>query len=255
MSPFDLSGRVALVVGGTSGLGRAIALGLARAGADVVATSRTAEAVESLTAEIAACGRRTFAQTVTATSREELEALRLRIRARLGPVGILVNAAGKTLKKPTVEIEDEEWEDLLSLNLGGTLKACGIFYPDLVEKRGSVINIASLSSTLAFHQVAAYTSSKAAVMALTRSLACEWAKDGVRVNALVPGVFPTELNSKLLMGTPRGEEILMRTPMGRFGRPEEVAGAAVFLASDAASFVTGHGLAVDGGYLASGVNS
>ena len=251
----DLTGKVAVVIGGTSGLGRAIALGFADAGADVIATSRSFESIVPVAEAISALGRRTLVQAVDATKREEILKLRERIRGEFGDISILVNSAGRTIKKPSAELSDQEWDSLLDTNLGGVLKACQVFYSDLKTTGGNIINVASLASFVAFHQVAAYTASKSAVMGLTRSLACEWAKDGIRVNALVPGVFPTELNQKLLDGTPRGTEILMRTPMGRFGRIDEIVGAAVFLASDAASFVTGHGLAVDGGYLASGVNS
>ncbi len=251
----DLTGKVALVVGGTSGLGRAIAIGLAEAGADVIATGRTLENVETVAESIRQLERRTLVHPVDATSREQLSDLKKHINEEIGSVSILVNAAGRTLKKPSVELGDEEWDALFATNLDSVLRTCQIFHPDLEATRGNIINIASLGSSLAFHQVAAYSATKSAVMSLTQSFACEWAKSGIRVNAIVPGVFPTELNAKIIDGTQRGAEILMRTPMGRFGKPEEIVGAAVFLASDAASFVTGHALAVDGGYLASGVNS
>ncbi len=153
------------------------------------------------------------------------------------------------------DISEHVWHDVMDTNLTGMLRACQSFYEPLRKSgRGRIINIASLGSFLAFHEVAAYAAAKTAVLSLTRSLGCEWAKDGICVNAIVPGVFPTELNRALIMGTPRGDEMLMRTPMGRFGKPEELVGVAVLLASDAASFITGQAIAVDGGYLASGVN-
>jgi NAD(P)-dependent dehydrogenase (short-subunit alcohol dehydrogenase family) len=172
-----------------------------------------------------------------------------------GAVHILVNCAGVTARLPTLDCPEELWQQIFDTNLTGTLRACQIFGARMLEQgNGSIINIASLSSFVAFHEVAAYGASKAGVAALTRSLAIEFAHRGVRVNAIAPGIFPTALNGDLLSGTPRGDEEILRTPMARFGIPEEVAGAAVFLASRASSFVTGEILVVDGGYLASGVN-
>lgn len=252
----DLEGKVAVAVGATSGLGRAIAIGLAEAGADVIPTGRHAGEVADACADVQVLGRRTLHCPCNVRDRASLEALSEQVLGEFGRVDILLNAAGVTLKRPTAEIPGEEWDALMDVNLAGTLRACQVFFPALrAGAGGSIVNIASLSSFLAFHQVAAYSASKAAVLSLTRSLGCEWAGEGVRVNALVPGVFPTQLNAKLLDGTPRGAEILQRTPMGRYGRPSEVVGAAVFLASDAASFITGQTIAIDGGYLASGVNS
>ncbi len=237
-SLFDLSGRVAVVVGGTSGIGKAIAEGLAAHGAVTVAAGRTSAS-----------------HPVDVHDRDSIDTLRDRVLAEHGRVDILVNAAGVTLKKPTLEMHEPEWHDLFDTNVTGALRACQSFHEPLsASARGRVINIASLGSLLAFHHVAAYCASKSAVLSLTRSLGCEWAADGIRVNAIVPGVFPTELNRKLIEGTARGSEILMRTPMARFGNPEELVGAAVLLASDGASFITGQSIAVDGGYLASGVN-
>jgi NAD(P)-dependent dehydrogenase (short-subunit alcohol dehydrogenase family) len=236
---FDLSGRVAVVVGATSGIGKTLAEGLAEHGADVVAS-----------------GRRALAYAVDVRDRKSVDRLRDAVLARFGRVDILVNAAGITLKKPTAAIGEDEWDSVLDTNVTGVLRTCQSFYEPLkASGRGRVVNIASLGSFLAFHEVAAYAASKAALLSLTKSLACEWARDGISVNAIAPGVFPTELNRALIMGTPRGEEMLMRTPMGRFGKPEELVGAAVLLASDGASFLTGQCIAVDGGYLASGVNA
>jgi len=253
---FELGGRVAVVIGGTSGLGRAIALGLGEHGAYVVASGRNAERVCETGRELNQFGYRTICQTVDVRSRASIDRLRDTVLGEFGQVDILVNAAGLTRRVPTAEVEEDDWNRVLNTNLNGVLRACQSFYPALKSSgRGRIVNIVSLGSFLAFHEVAAYCASKAAVMSLTRSLGCEWARAGICVNAIAPGVFPTELNDELLEGTERGREILMRTPMHRYGRPEELVGAAVLLASDAASFVTGQCIAVDGGYLASGVNS
>ena len=255
-SLFDLSGRVAVVVGATSGLGRAIAIGLAQHGADVVPSGRRKELVESACKEIEATGRRTLVQTADVQDRKSIDALRDAVLAGFDHVDILVNAAGNVIRQPTAGVSEEQWSSVLDTHLNGALRACQSFYEPLkASGRARIINIASLSSFVAFHQVGAYSAAKTAIVSLTRTLACEWAKDGIRVNAIAPGVFPTDLNRSTIMGTPRGQELLMRTPMGRFGQPEELVGAAVLLASDGASFLTGQCIAVDGGYLALGVNS
>ena len=251
----DLSGRVAVVIGATSGLGRAIAIGLADHGADVVPTGRRRDLLAETCAEIEAAGRRTLHQSADVTDRASIDLFRDAVLAEFGRVDILVNAAARTFRKPTAEVTESEWSELVDITLNGVLRGCQSFYEPLkTSGNGRIINIASLGSFLAFHEVSAYCAAKSAVLSLTRSLACEWAKDGIRVNAIAPGVFLTEMNSKLVGETPRGRELLMRTPAGRFGKPEELVGAAVLLASDGASFITGQCLAVDGGYLASGVN-
>ncbi|MBV9611291.1 MAG: SDR family oxidoreductase [Acidobacteriaceae bacterium] len=242
-------------MGGTSGIGRAIALGLAQAGADVVAAGRRQALVEEVANEIEASGRKSLRQTVDAASRASVDALRDALMQHLGRVDILVNSAGQIFRKPTAQISEAEWNGLMDVNLTGTLRSCQSFYEPLVASgRGRVVNIASLNSFVSFFEVAAYAASKSGVLGLTRSLAVEWAPRGVNVNAIAPGVFRTELNSALLDGTDRGRELLTRTPMKRFGKISELVGTAVFLASDAASFITGQCIAVDGGFLASGVN-
>jgi NAD(P)-dependent dehydrogenase (short-subunit alcohol dehydrogenase family) len=253
---FSLRGRAAVVIGGTSGLGRAIALGLAEQGADVVASGRSDEKVWETGREIKEAGSRTIFHAVDVNGRESIDSLRDAVLDAFGRADILVNAAGLTGRVPTAQVSEGAWNSLIDTNLNGVLRACQAFYPALkASGHGRIINVASLGSFLAFYEVAGYCASKAAVLSLTRSLGCEWAADGICVNAIAPGVFPTELNDELLKGTERGREILTRTPMHRFGRPEELVGAAILLASDAASFLTGQCIAVDGGYLASGVNS
>jgi NAD(P)-dependent dehydrogenase (short-subunit alcohol dehydrogenase family) len=253
--PLDLTGRTAVVIGATSGIGRAIALGLADAGADVVPTGRRADLAKEVAREVEARGRRSLVTTADVSDANSLQELGDIVIGAFGKVDILVNAAGRTTRRPTLEVSDAEWDEILDTNLTGMLRACRVFGRHMIERRyGRIVNIGSLTSVVALYEVAAYGASKAGVAALTKSLAVEWAPHGVCVNAILPGVFRTALNEGLLDGTDRGRELLIRTPMRRFGQPEEVAGAAVFLASEAASFVTGHLLAVDGGFLASGVN-
>ena len=251
----DLADKTAVVIGGTSGIGLALVRGLAQAGANVVPTGRREEQVRAAAAEVVALGRRSLALTCDVTDNSSIERLFQSVCAEFSSVQILVNCAGRTKRMPTLDFPDAEWNAIMDTNLNGTLRACRIFGRHMIEKSyGRIINICSLTSFVGFFEVAAYGASKAAVASLTKSLAIEWAASGVCVNALVPGVLRTDLNASLLDGTERGRELLMRTPMKRFGKLDELAGAAVFLASDAASFVTGHLLVVDGGIMASGVN-
>jgi NAD(P)-dependent dehydrogenase (short-subunit alcohol dehydrogenase family) len=255
LKTLSLEGRTAVVIGGTSGIGLALSLGLAEAGADVVASARRAEQVNEAAERIEALGRRTLRITSDVGDRKSLEALCATTLETFGKVDILVNCAGKIKRAPTLTFPEDQWQDILDTNLTGTLRACQIFGAPMLERGyGRIVNIASLNTFVSLNEVAAYAASKAGVAALTRSLAVEWSKHGVCVNAVAPGVFRTALNAELLDSTPRGKELLMRTPMGRFGRTEEVVGATVFFASEAASFVSGQTLAVDGGFLASGVN-
>jgi len=251
----DLTNKTAVVIGGTSGIGLALARGLAQAGANVVPTGRREELVRKVAADIVALGRRSLAQTCDVTDNASIEQLLQSVCKEFGSVQILLNCAGRTKKMPTLDFPESEWNAIIETNLNGTLRACRVFGRHMVEQRyGRIVNIASISSLVSLYQVAAYSASKAAVASLSKSLAIEWAPSGVCVNALVPGVFRTDLNAALLDGTERGKEFLLRTPMRRFGKVEELVGATVFLASDAASYVTGHLLVVDGGMLCSGVN-
>jgi NAD(P)-dependent dehydrogenase (short-subunit alcohol dehydrogenase family) len=252
---FNLSGRVAVVMGGTSGIGRAIALGLAEAGADVISTGRRSVLVNEVGDEIEKLGRKTLRVPVDASKRESIDALRDAALKEFGRVDILLNSAGQNFRKPSHAVTEDEWNGIMDINVTGIFRACQSFYEPLVQSaRGRIINIASLTSYFGFFEITPYAASKSAVLGLTRNLAIEWAPKGINVNAIAPGVFRTDLNAGLLDGTDRGRELLIRTPMKRFGNVGELVGLAILLASDASSFITGQCIAVDGGFLASGVN-
>jgi len=251
----DLSGRTAVVIGGTSGIGHALALGLAEAGADVIPTSRRADLVDRTASEIEALGQRSLRCPSDVQDRGSLQQVLANAIEAFGKVDILINCAGRTKRAPTLDFAEADWNAILETNLTGTLRAAQVFGRHMLERGyGRIVHIASVASFVALYEVAAYAASKAAVASLTKSLALEWGPRGVCVNAIAPGVFPTDLNRVLLEGTARGNEFLSRIPMKRFGDVNELCGAAIFLASEAASYVNGEVLVVDGGFLASGVN-
>jgi len=256
---FDVTGRVCLVVGGTSGVGKAIAAGFAGAGATVVVAGRDhARATRVAEGLGLAGGVVCDSISVDVTDERSVRDGFAAVHERHGGLDILVNAAGITTRAASLEMRLEDWDRILRTNLTGTFLCCreaGRLMVAREEKGGCIVNISSISAFSAFSDIAAYSCSKAAVVELTRSLANDWAQHGIRVNAIAPGGIANELNRAVIAGTARGDQVLARTPQGRFGAVDEVVGAALYLASPAASFVTGHTLVVDGGFVVRGVST
>ena len=249
-----LRDKIAVVLGGTSGIGHAIALAYARAGANVIVSSRRADLVAQTAAELRALGSRTLEQTSDVTDRPSLEALCTAVVQEFGRVDILSVTSGMLIRVASADMSEEDWQRVINVNLSGTFRANQVFGRQMIrQKSGAILNTGSLTSFVSFAEVAAYNASKSGVRMLTETLAVEWAPHGLRVNAIAPGVFRTALNSRALDIPERYEAILRRTPMGRIGNLEELVGAATFLVSDAASFISGVTLPVDGGFLAKGI--
>ncbi len=250
---FSLKGKVALAIGGTSGIGRQIALAFADAGAAVVVASRTPEKVERTAAEIEARGGAARGLVADASDPEQVRDLVRRAAGAFAGIDILLNSQGITALKPAEEFTAEDYDRIMNTNLRGVFFACVEAGRHMLERgQGSIINIASLASFRGWGRAAIYSMSKFGVVSLTETLAREWAPRGVRVNAIAPGFFLTDLNRERL-SPERKAEAIRRTPLGRFGELPELEGAAVFLASPAASYVTGATIRVDGGYLAMGI--
>ncbi|HKA01527.1 MAG TPA: SDR family oxidoreductase [Candidatus Solibacter sp.] len=251
---FSLKDRVAVVLGGTSGIGLAIARGYAKAGATVIASSRDQAKVDATAAELEALGSKTLRITSDVQDRASLQRLCDETVLAFGQVDILMLTSGALKKAPTAELSEEDWCRVVDINLNGTFRANQIFGRQMLKQgRGSIINTCSMTTFVSFNEVAVYGASKAGVHMLTKSLGCEWATQGVRVNAIAPGVFRTPLNTKALDIPERLASIVGHTPMGRVGNVDELVGMAIFLASDASAFCTGQTYPVDGGFLAKGI--
>jgi len=250
---FGLTGKTALVIGGSSGIGREIALGYRDAGAKVLIAGRSQDKLDAVAAELGAQDGRKSTYSMDARNVEQLRALRDTIRNDHGGVDILVNCQGTTAIKPALELAESEYDEILDTNLKSVFFACTLFGEDMMAPEGgAIINIASLASHNGWSRAAAYSASKWGVVGITKSFAAEWGMAGLRVNAIAPGFFLTDLN-RAKMPEERKAEARRRAAMNRMGDLQELVGAAIYLASSASGFVTGSVLNVDGGYLASGI--
>jgi len=246
---FDLTGKVALVVGGHGGLGKAIALGMADAGADVVIASRNMEALKTAAAEIEAKGRKSLAVGVDVVDETQVNQMVDSILKVFPRIDVLVNAAGLAIRKPADSFPIDEWQKVMDINTRGTFLCCqAVGRVMLKQKSGKIINVSSVRGRYGLPSgYAAYCPSKGAVDTLTRTLACEWAKSNVLVNAIAPTIVETDLTKDALANPAYAKQMIDRIPMGRWALPEDVVGPTIFFASDAANFVTGQILYIDGG--------
>jgi NAD(P)-dependent dehydrogenase (short-subunit alcohol dehydrogenase family) len=252
LDAFRLDGRAALITGGGGGLGTVFARALAGAGADVALLGRRLDVVQEAAQAVAQeTGRRVIGVSADVTDREQVQAAVAEVRATLGRLDILINNAGVNVRKPSLEYALEDWRKVVDINLTGTFLCCQAVAPGMIEAGwGRIINISSMLGNVGLGERPAYTAAKGGVIQLTRTLALEWASHGVTVNALAPGPFATELNKPVLENPTANKAFVDRIPLGRWGRPEELAGPIAFLASNASSFMTGAVLTVDGGWTA-----
>jgi NAD(P)-dependent dehydrogenase (short-subunit alcohol dehydrogenase family) len=246
---FDLSGKIALVVGGHGGIGKAIALGLADAGADVIVTSRNIEALKDVVEEIKAKEKKSMAVAVDIINEKPVRNMVNKITEAFGHIDILVNAAGLAIRKPADTFPIDEWQQVMDINTRGTFLCCqAVGRVMLKQKSGRIINISSVRGRYGLPaNYAAYCASKGAVDSLTRTLACEWAKFNVLVNAVAPTIVETDLTKSALADPAYAKQMKDRIPMGKWAMPEDIVGPVIFFASEASSFVTGQILYIDGG--------
>jgi 2-dehydro-3-deoxy-D-gluconate 5-dehydrogenase len=245
---FDLSGRVAVVTGGNRGIGRAIALGLAEAGASVAVLARNQENNRSVVDELEKFKVPAYARQLDVRKRPDLQPAVDEVEEALGPIDILVNNAGMAIVKRALDADEKSWDTVIETNLNAVFLLSRIAARSMaMYGRGKIINLASEYAIFGAATIPSYSASKGAVVQLTKSMAIELAPINIQVNAILPGWIETDMTAPV-KDTPKYDEIIMRTPAGRFGKPEEIAGAAIFLASDASTFVTGTIVNVDGGY-------
>ncbi len=249
---FDISGRVALVTGATGGLGRVAALTLARAGADVGLCSRNGKDASALALEIArTTGRKSFGMSANVAKKADMTRLVARVEKQLGPVDILIACAGINIRKDTPLLTEADWDAVVDTNLKGSFLAAQAVLPSMRKRKwGRIVFLGSMVSLVSIPGRAAYASSKAAILGLTRTLALEAATDGVCVNAICPGPFRTAMNLPLLRSRAKNREFLRKVPMGRWAEPRELTGLLLYLSSPACSFMTGSGVVIDGGWTA-----
>jgi len=249
---FRLDGQTALVTGGAGGLGAAMARGLAEAGAAVAVADFNAGQAKVVADGIAKNGARALAVAVDVADRASVERMAEEAETRLGPIDVLVNCAGITHRSPAADFPEAEWHRVLAVNLTGVFWGCQVVGQRmLARRRGSIVNIASIAGQIGLTGTVAYAASKGGVVMLTRALAVEWAAQGVRVNAIAPSWFESNIGDLLHREPDYAERAMRRVPVGRMGKPDELIGAPLYLASAASTMVTGHVLAVDGGTLAS----